>query len=289
MKKVVFFLMLALLVPTTIFGQRPLKPIVIELWPDGAPSDNGLRGPEIDMVTHVSNVTVPTLTVYPAANPNGQAILACPGGGYQDVWALTEGHQMADWYNSQGITFAVLKYRLPNGHKDIPLEDVHRAMDIMHEHQTEWNFVQLGIQGNSAGGHLASTAATHYDKPEHRPDFQILYYPVVTFDPKYTHAGSAEHLLGKNPSKELIDLYSNEKQVTKDTPQALIFHCTDDGLVPVQNSINYYLALVENGVSASLHTYPYGGHGFAFGDSFRNKREWTAEVEKWLMMICPKK
>lgn len=282
MKK--FFLLLAIYI-SAIATQAQVKPVVIELWPNGAPSDNGLRGEEIDRVTHVSNVTVPTLTVYVAPRPTGQAIIACPGGGYTDVWALTEGHQMADWYVSQGVTFAVLKYRLPNGHKDIPLEDVHRAMDIMHEHAAEWKFTQLGIQGNSAGGHLASTAATHYDKPEHRPDFQILYYPVVTFDPKYTHGGSARNLLGKNPSQEMLDYYSNEKQVTKDTPQALIFHCTDDGLVPVQNSVNYYMALVEHGVSASMHLYPYGGHGFAFGDSFPYKREWTAVVERWLRSI----
>lgn len=277
MKKLFFILML--ICPLVAMAQNP---IVVELWPNGAPSDNGLRGPEIDRVTHVSNVTVPTLTIYPAKNPNGKAILACPGGGYVDVWVLTEGHQMADWYNAQGITYAVLKYRLPNGHKDIPLEDVHRAMDILHERQAELGFTKLGIQGNSAGGHLACTASTHYDKPEHRPDFQILYYPVVTFDPKYTHAGSAQHLLGDKPSQALIDYYSNEKQVTADTPPALIFHCTDDGLVPVQNSVNYYLALIEKGVSASLHIYPTGGHGFAFGDGYTFKRQWTEEVEKWL-------
>lgn len=287
MKKVVL-LAFVFLLPIVSFAQNQQGPIVFELWPNGAPSDNGLRGPEVDYVTHVSNVTVPTLTVYPAANPNGQAIIACPGGAYVDVWALTEGHHYAQWLNSQGVTLAVLKYRLPNGHKDIPMEDVHRAMDIMHEHQDEWKFVQLGIQGNSAGGHLASTASTHYDKPEHRPDFQILYYPVITLDLKYSHKGSMENLLGKNPSQELIDLYSNEKQVTEDTPQALIFHCTDDGLVPVYNSIAYYQALVEHNVPASLHIYPTGGHGFAFGDQYVYKRQFTEEVEKWLRMICPK-
>ena len=281
MKKNIMLLILAVLMPLSAMAQGQ-KPVVIELWPNGAPSDNGLRGEEIDYVTHVSNVTVPTLTIYPVANPNGKAILACPGGGYVDVWALTEGHQMAEWMNSQGITYAVLKYRLPNGHKDIPLEDVHRAMDILHERQAELGFNMLGIQGNSAGGHLASTAATHFDCPEHRPDFQILYYPVITFDPKYTHAGSAHHLIGDNAPQELIDYYSNEKQVKEDTPRALIFHCTDDGLVPVQNSVNYYLALLEKGVSASLHIYPTGGHGFAFGDGYLYKRQWTEEVEKWL-------
>lgn len=279
MKKLISLLVLAMLLPIISFAQEP---IVYKLWPNGAPSDNGLRGPEVDYVTHVSNVTEATLTVYVAPYPTGKAILACPGGGYVDVWALTEGHDMAKWYLSQGITFAVLKYRTPNGHKDIPLEDVHRAMDIMHEHQAEWKFTKLGIQGNSAGGHLASTAATHFDKPEHRPDFQILFYPVITFDPKYTHQGSVEYLLGKNPSKELIDYYSNEKQVTENTPPALIFHCTDDGLVPVQNSVNYYLALVNHGVSASIHIYPFGGHGFAFKDEYPYKRQWTEEVEKWL-------
>lgn len=280
MRKLLFLLIVAAMLPLSVMAQT--KPIVVELWPNGVPSDNGLRGEEIVREYNVSNVTNPTLTIYPAKNPTGKAILACPGGAYIDVWVVSEGHHMAEWYNNQGITYAVLKYRLPNGHKDIPLEDVFRAMDIMHEKQSELGFTMLGIQGNSAGGHLASTAATHFDCPEHRPDFQILYYPVVTFDPKYTHQDSSDNLIGKNAPQEMVDYYSNEKQVKEDTPRALIFHCSDDGLVPVQNSVNYYMALVEKGVSASLHVYPIGGHGFAFGDGFLYKRQWTEEVEKWL-------
>lgn len=282
MKRTLLTLMMVVILPLSAIAQWGPKPIVVELWPNGAPTSNGLAGPEIDRGTHVSNVTNPTLTIYPASNPNGKAIIACPGGGYIDVWTQTEGHQMAEWYNAQGITYAVLKYRLPNGHKEVPLDDVFRAMDIMHERQAELGFTKLGIQGNSAGGHLASTAATHFDCPEHRPDFQILYYPVITFDPKYTHSGSVRYLIGENAPQELIDYYSNEKQVKADTPPAIIIHCTDDSLVPVQNAVNYYLALVEKGISASLHVYPKGNHGFAFGDRFQYKRQWTEEVEKWL-------
>ena len=281
MKKNIMLLILAVLMPLSAMAQGQ-KPVVIELWPNGAPSDNGLRGEEIDYVTHVSNVTVPTLTIYPAANPNGKAILACPGGGYVDVWALTEGHQMAEWMNSQGITYAVLKYRLPNGHKDIPLEDVHRAMDILHERQAELGFNMLGIQGNSAGGHLASTAATHYVDAATRPDFQILLYPVITMDTSFTHTQTRENFLGKNPTQELVDMFSNEKQVTADTPPAFIAHSSDDVAVPTRNSLDYYAALQSKGVSASLHIYPTGNHGWGFRDDFIYKPQWTAELAQWL-------
>ena len=155
----------------------------------------------------------------------------------------------------------------------------------MRQHATEWNIRKLGIMGASAGGHLASTVATHFTDNETRPDFQILFYPVITMDLSYTHKGSHDNLLGKNASKELEDKYSNEKQVTAQTPQAFIMHSSDDHAVPVANSINYYLALVKNNVSATLHTYPIGGHGWGFRDSFLYKRQWTGELEKWLREI----
>jgi acetyl esterase/lipase len=180
-----------------------------------------------------------------------------------------------------------LKYRMPNGNKDVPLSDAQQAIKIMRANQDKWKFNQLGIMGSSAGGHLASSAATHFTT-ETRPDFQILFYPVISMSPSITHMGSHNNLLGKNPSQETEEFFSNEKQVNKQTPPAFIMHSSDDSAVPVENSINYYTALVKNGVSASLHIYPIGGHGWGFGDGFKYKRQWTGELEMWLRQIKSK-
>lgn len=257
---------------------------VFNLWPDGAPTSNGLEGDEIDYSDHVSNVTRPTLTVYMPEKPNGLAVMACPGGAYIDVWATTEGHNLAEWYNSQGIVYAVLKYRLPNGHKEVPLDDVHRAMKILKSHQQEYGFKKLGIQGCSAGGHLAAMASTHYASPEERPDFQILFYPVISLDPSFTHMETHNQLLGKNPSKALEDEFSNEKKVTRQTPPAIILSSSDDGLVPVRNSLEYYNALIAQGVPAAMHLYPVGGHGWC-NHNWAYKDQWRQELEKWLKEI----
>ena len=224
-----------------------------------------------------------TLTIYPASKPNGQAIIACPGGGYSGVAAIHEGHDMAAWFNSQGITYAVLYYRMPYGKHEVPLSDAHRAIRFMRKHADRWAIRQLGIMGSSAGGHLASTAATHFTA-ETRPDFQILFYPVVTMS-ENTHQGSKDNLLGKNPDSDLIKLYSNETQVTSQTPPAFIMHSSDDTVVPVDNSINYYMAMVKKGISASMHLYPIGGHGWGYNENFTYKRQWQEELEKWLREI----
>ena len=187
---------------------------------------------------------------------------------------------MADWFNTQGITYAVLHYRMPYGNHEIPLSDAHQAIRYLRKHAGQWNIRQIGIMGSSAGGHLASTAATHFDA-ETRPDFQILFYPVVTMG-EYTHQGSKNLLLGKNPSEELVKLYSNELQVNEQTPPAFIMHSSDDTAVPLQNPINYYLALCKHKVPASMHFYPTGGHGWGYNDSFPYKSQWKNELEKWL-------
>ena len=284
MKKVTL-LSVFLLLCVAIFAQYPTPNYVIELWPNGAPTDNGLTGPEKDYGDHVSNVTKPTLSIFLPEKCNGLAILVCPGGGYVDVWNGGEGFSLADWYTSQGIVYAVLKYRLPNGHNEVPLDDVHRAMDILNEKRDEYGFKKLGIQGCSAGGHLAATASTHFDTPEHRPDFQILFYPVITADLSFSHHGSVYNLLGKEPSAEMIELYSNEKQVTKDTPPAFIMANSDDGLVPVKNSIEYYNALQANRVSATLHVYPVGGHGWFANSNFVYAEQWKSDLKQWLNQI----
>lgn len=259
---------------------------VLRLWEDGAPTSNGFeQQPEQGDSIHSFFVSEPTLTIYLPEHPNGLAILDLPGGGYWDVWHGTEGHNLAEWLTGQGVTLAVLKYRLPNGHHEVPLEDVHRAMTMLRARADKYGITQLGVMGFSAGGHLASTAATHYAEDYLRPDFQILFYPVITMDKSFTHMGSRVNLLGSHPRAKLVRLYSNELQVTADTPPAFIVASTDDGLVPVQNSLSYYDALIAHGVEASLHLYPVGGHGWCAHTWFPYREQWMHELEMWLSWL----
>lgn len=276
-------LVTALLIMTTSLCAQ--KPIELPLWPNGAPNSNELKGDEQEMDNgRVSNIKNPDITVYRAEHPNGMAVIMCPGGGYARLAMNHEGHDMAPWFNTQGITYVVLKYRMPNGHKEVPFSDVEQAIRLVRQHAAEWNInpAKVGIMGASAGGHLASTLATHYTSKETRPDFQILLYPVITMDANFTHAGSRENLITKNPSADLIAKYSNELQVNAQTPQAFIALSSDDKAVLPQNSINYYLALLKHNVPATMHIYPTGGHGWGFRDNFTYKRQWTDELEKWL-------
>lgn len=264
----------------TVFAQQPIE---LALWVDGAPNSNGLTGSEQELQPNrISNVTHPTISVYRPARPNGMAIIMCPGGGYSRLAMDHEGHDMASWFCKQGYTYAVLKYRMPNGHSNVPLSDAEQAIRLVRQHAQEWNIDshKIGIMGASAGGHLASTLATHYNS-ETRPDFQILLYPVVTML-QNTHGGSKNELLGKNPSAEDIQLFSNELQVTSDTPQAFIVLSSDDKAVPPSNGVYYYLALQKNNVPAALHVYPTGGHGWGYRDNFKYKKQWTHELEAWL-------
>lgn len=276
-------LLLTLFLTTGLFAQKPME---LPLWADGAPNSNDLTGDEQwSGVDHVGHVTQPTLTVFRPQRPNGVTIIMCPGGGYARLAMTHEGSDLAPWFNEQGITYAVLKYRMPNGHCDVPLSDAEQAIRIVRQHAKEWNIHPncVGIMGASAGGHLASTLATHYSSKETRPDFQILLYPVITMDKSYTHLGSHHNLIGKEASAEQEKKFSNEQQVNRETPKAFIVLSSDDEAVPVANGVNYYMALVNNRVPASLHTYPIGGHGWGFRDSFAYKRQWTSELEKWLL------
>ena len=258
------------------------KPVTVDLWPEGAPTDNGITVPEEEIsLQRILNVKEATLTVYPAAKPNGLAIVICPGGGYSLLAMGHEGHDMAPWMNSLGITFAVLKYRMPNGHHDIPLSDAQEAIRFMRKNASKWGYKKIGIMGASAGSHLASTVATHADESS-QPDFQVLLYPVISMQSGLRHEGSRVALLGKTPTKELDDLYSNELHVTETTPPAFIVHCTDDNGVTVKNSLVYYQALLAHKVPVSMFLYPKGGHGWGFWDTFPYKRQWTGELEKWL-------
>lgn len=264
---------------TWLHAQQPLE---LKLWPEGMPNDNGMTCQEENGVLYVAE---PTLTVYPATGGNGMAIVACPGGGYGKLAMDHEGKDMAAWFNNQGITYAVLKYRMPNGHKEVPLSDARQAMRILRHRAGEWQLKRIGIMGFSAGGHLASTVATHFEDEESHPDFQILFYPVISMDPEYTHRGTHDNLLGKQPAKEEEDDFSNELHVDGNTPPAFILHSSDDRSVPVAHSLNYYMALLRHQVPATLHIYPIGGHGWGYRDSFTYKREWTGELEKWLREI----
>jgi acetyl esterase/lipase len=278
-------LILLLFVTTNNFAQKHFE---LPLWPDGAPNDNGLSGPEKKVEQNwIGNISKPLIMVYLPKESNGQAIIACPGGGYGFLAIDREGYMFAPWLNHQGIALIVLKYRMPNGHSEVPLSDAEQAMRMVRQHAPEWKIDadKIGIMGSSAGGHLASTLATHY-KPDTRPNFQILLYPVITMDSSYTHRGSRRSLLGADTSKpEKVRHFSNELQVSARTPQAFIMLSDDDKTVKSVNSVNYYLALKKNSVPAEMHIYPSGGHGWGFEDNFIYKPQWTVALQKWLEVI----
>ncbi|WP_241676575.1 alpha/beta hydrolase [Flavobacterium pectinovorum] len=249
-------------------------------------------------IESISLVKTPTLTVYlpNKTKPNGTSVIILPGGGYQHLAYDKEGVKVAEWFNSLGITAFVLKYRLPSDlimtNKNIgPLQDAQQAVRYVRQNAAKWNIDpnKIGVLGFSAGGHLASTLATHYDdkvyestlKVSARPDFSLLIYPVISMQNDITHKGSQTSLLGNNPSQELIDSFSNEKKVTAQTPPTFLIHATDDTVVLPENSINYYLALKKNGVSAEMHIYEKGGHGFGLGVNDSSKY-WTRDCEEWL-------
>lgn len=254
---------------------------VIRIWPDGAPNDN-FRVVSVEDSVEWNVVSVPVLHLFKASEPNGKLVLMCPGGGYRHLGVQNEGYSFVPWYNSLGVDVAVLQYRMPYGHPEVPLSDVHQAMRILRQ---RFPGAMIGIQGFSAGGHLASMAATHYEDKATRPDFQILFYPVIAVSGPTAHVGSSQRLLGENPSAELLDLYNNHLQVTADSPPAFITHSSDDSIVPVANSIDYYTALVEKGVPASLHIYPFGDHGWGFATGFAYFPMWTAELAKWISLL----
>lgn len=268
----------------TMSAAEPLK---IKLWPNGAPSKNGLEGTEERWEgAKVYEVSESELWVYKAEKPNGMAVVACPGGAYEYLSTDNEGTMFIDWMNERGITFAILKYRLPNGHSEVPLEDARRAMEIMRTQGKEFgvNPDEIGIMGSSAGGHLAATLSTMHGSPMYRPDFQILLYPVITMTDK-THKGSRTNLLGENPTADQIERYSLENRVSEQTPPAFIILAADDNIVDPINSLRYTEKLQAHKVPYSLHIYPGGGHGFGFRDTYTYKPQWSAELDRWLKSL----
>ena len=231
------------------------------------------------------DIEQPSLRVFlPAPElATGRAVVACPVGGYSGLAVNHEGYDWAPYFNKQGIALIVLKYRMPKGDRTLPISDAEAAMKMVRDSADVWNLNpnDIGIMGSSAGGHLASTIATH--APEAlRPNFQILFYPVITMDKSFTHMGSHDNLLGKDASADLEKEFSNEKQVTKETPRAFIVYSDDDKVVPPANGVNYYLALNKKGVPSVLHIYPTGGHGWGIREDFLYKSEMQNELTSWL-------
>jgi acetyl esterase/lipase len=275
-------LLFCLLASQSADAQNKTEYIEIDLWRQGLPNTNGKdRLP----FNEAEGNYKPSIRVYlpQREKATGRAVIACPGGGYAKLAYNHEGYDFAPFFTEQGIAFIVLKYRMPFGNREVPYTDAEEAIRLVKENAKEWNInvMDIGIMGSSAGGHLASTIATHA-KPEIRPAFQILLYPVITMDSSYTHQGSRKNLLGSNPPGSLIDLYSNEKQVTPETPRAFIVFSDDDKGVSSINGVNYYEALKRKNVPAALHIYPSGGHGWGIRDNFKYKSLFLAELKEWL-------
>jgi acetyl esterase/lipase len=297
-----YCLFAGLLIQLSIAAQEMILP----LWAEGK-VPNYKKTDETEKrdtaaTIHITRVQQPDIAVFLPAkrNATGQAVIICPGGGYGTLAYNWEGMDVAKLLNAKGIAAIVLKYRLPNSKSNIvphlsPLLDAKRAIRMVRFYADKWSIKKdkVGIMGFSAGGHLASTLATHFDKGENnavdsieqfssRPDFMVLVYPVISMSKNIMHAGSRNNLIGDKPTDELAKLYSNELQVNKETPVTFLVHATDDKTVPVENSLLFYQALKDNGVSAEMHIYPKGGHGFGLALGRSYLETWTDRCIDWL-------
>jgi len=275
------------------------------LYPRQVPNSKPTTTPEHREVDaggrlRVSRVSNPRLYVFlpQKEKANGAAVIICPGGGYARLAASHEGLDVAKALNEWGVAAFVLIYRLPDDSimddKEIgPLQDAQRSIAIVRDRAKEWNINpnKVGIMGFSAGGHLASTAGTHFDRPvienrkhmDLRPDFMVLLYPVISFSDSLMHKGSRDNLIGKTPSPEKINYYSNELQITARTPPAFLVHAKDDGTVKVQNSIGFYDALLKNNVPAEIHLFEKGGHGFGMNNPTTTDK-WMDWLKVWMQV-----
>ncbi|HLH04846.1 MAG TPA: alpha/beta hydrolase [Bryobacteraceae bacterium] len=281
MKRVVAVLLFA--AAAALAQQHPVVP----LWSGPAPGAQG-TAPE----------DIPALTIYKASAPNAarSAVIVFPGGGYVHLAFDYEGTDVAEWLNQHGVSAFVLRYRLgPKYHYPVELWDAQRAIRYVRAHAQDFDIApnHIGIWGFSAGGHLASTAGTHFDagdpsandpveRQNSRPDFMILAYPVITMEDPYVHLGSLHALLGEKPNPELVRSLSNETQVNPNTPPCFLFHTSDDKVVPVQNSIQFYSALINAGVSAEIHIYLHGRHGVGLAPKDPVLKTWPEHVADWL-------
>lgn len=273
------------------------------LYPNGVPNSKPTPATYIEKNDkgnndeHVTMVSIPTITPFIPARgtANGSAILIFPGGSYSALSMDKEGYSVTKAFNSFGVTAFVVKYRLPADDIMIdktigPLQDAQQAILIVRKNAAKWGIApdRVGVIGFSAGGHLASTLGTHFEKLliedkdniSVRPDFMVLLYPVISFGPM-AHVGSRDNLIGKKPFKELIDLYSNEKQITTNTPPTFLVHAGDDGAVPVQNTLMFYDALLNAKVKAEMHIFQAGGHGFGLNNS-KSKDKWIDWCKNWM-------
>ena len=276
--------------PGAAGAQRPsnpnAEPETIPLWEGAAPGALGAQDSDR-----------PTLTGFRAVERgSGASVFIAPGGGYSGLSMNKEGRQLADWYNAMGVAAFVLKYRLgPRYHHPIELGDAQRAIRLVRTRAREFGVApdRIGIMGFSAGGHLAATAGTHFDdgkadapdpidRASSRPDFMILCYPVASFDPAITHAGSVRNLLGDNPDPALIQELSNELHVTEKTPPTFLFHTTNDSAVPVENSVRFYLALRKAKVPAEMHLFENGPHGVGMALADPALSAWSGLLANWL-------
>lgn len=262
------------------------KSFDIDLWQNGLPNSNGID--KTQPYDAEARNFKPMIRVFlpEESERNGMAVLVCPGGGYRVLSLAQEGYDWADVFVPQGIATIVLNYRMPMGVTEVPISDATEAMRLIREHATEWGIdpKKVGVLGSSAGGHLASTIATH-NPEETRPNFQILFYPVISMDKEITHMDSHNCLIGEDATPELEQLYSNQLQVTAQTPPALLILADDDFLVSPRNSAEYYIALQKAKVKASMYIYPSGGHGFGCGTFFKYRNEMLQELNNWLETI----
>jgi acetyl esterase/lipase len=264
------------------------EPTVEYLWPNGAPDAKGDSAGD-----------KPTLTFFFPEKPNGAAIVICPGGAYRGLAATYEGDEVARWCNTFGVTGIVLRYRHARsgaGYKHpTPLLDAQHALSLVRCRARELGIDsnKIGILGFSAGGHLAASLGTHFTPKDRsaldplngvscRPDFMILIYPVITMDSTFTNRASRESLLGLNPAQEVVDLMSNEKQVTPDSPPGFIVHTTDDQAVPVENAVAMYTALRKADVPAEMHIFQHGAHGFGLGFNKGAVEAWPELCKTWM-------
>lgn len=262
---------------------------VVDLWNNStAPHSNGITAPETEKNGAFYNITQTQLYVYAAdpAKATGQAAVLCPGGGYKYVSLNREGHEIGSWLAENGITAVALKYRVPNGHCEVPLEDVQAALKWLRDHAKEYGVdpARVGVFGFSAGGHLAASASTLLPDAE-RPAFAVLVYPVITAETGKCHKGSFDELLGKERTAEENEAWSLQNRVTEATPTTLLLLADDDRTVPPVNSALYYEALKRHGVKASMHIYPNGGHGGGFNPARAYRMEWRADVLDWLSTL----
>lgn len=294
MKTLAFAIFTSLMMSYSVMAQDFKQ----KVWPNGAPNSNGITTPEeVFDGKRVRNVSEAEMYVYlPKQGDNtGAAIVICPGGGYAIEAMDHEGYDMAEWLVQQGVAGIVLKYRLPNGHDEVPLSDVQRAIRIVRQKSAEWGIKpnKIGVAGSSAGGHLASTAGTRFDQgnPDAadpidrvscRPDFMLLLYPVISFNEAFGHMGSRINLIGNGNKYELVEKYSNELHVTDQTPPTFLVLADDDNSVQPRNSVEFYLALKKYNIPAEMHIFRNGGHGFGMNKINKPVDQWPNLFAQWM-------